>query len=341
MIGDSRKIMSPLPRSQSIALTVLTAIIGGGSLLYAQSSVQGPPSAKPQPNGMFDLEVARFYEQQDRWKEAEQEYLQAGRVGTREIKQEAITAIQRLKNHRPSEPENFEFELAELYKEKGAWKEAEQHYAAAAKDAPKPVRDRALSGIKEARDHRWLEIFVDDVDQWLGYTARFLGIVFVLVILWRLWKVWRAMEIVPFEAPNDSTGKQVNFWLASALEEMPSAIGPIVFAGRDVLTKLPGVEGLEDPAQDVEIGAVKLPLADWIKLIKLPRVRVFGRWDAGEPTGTARARILRRRHIFGYAERESSLFSVPARPSDSQDLQLKLFAYDVLVKSIFLRRHGR
>ena len=290
---------------------------------------------------MFDLKVARFYEQQERWKEAEQEYLQAGRIGAPCVKKEAIAAIQRLKNHRPSEAENFEFDLAELYKERGAWKEAEQHYAVAAKDAPKPVRDRALSGIKEARDHRRFEIFVDDFDHWLGYAARFLGIAFVLVILRRLWKVWRAMEIVPFEAPSDSSGKQVNFWLAHALDEMPRTIGPVVFAGRDVLTKLPGVEGLPDPAQDVEIGAVKLPLADWIRLFKRPRVRVFGRWDAGAPTGIARASMLLRRRLFGYVERDYSLFPVPSGAGNSQDLQLKLFAYDVLVKSIYLRHYGR
>jgi len=319
----------------------ISVVIGAGSLLFAQTSSKSTRrlASKPEPAGMFDLQLGKFYEKQERWKEAEQEYVQAGRIGAPGVKKEALAAIERLKIYRPSDNENFEFDLAKLYEDGEHWQEAEQHYAAAAKGETKQVRDLALQGVQRARAHRGWEEFWGDFDRWLGYLARVLGLLFLVVIAYRLWRVWRTMEIVPFEAGNDNASKQVNFSLASALEGLPQIVGPVVFTGNDVLTKLPGVEGLPDPVQDIEIGGVKLPLTDWIKMIRLPKVRVVGRWDTG--MRSAQARIFGRRWIFRYLEKRSSRFYVPAEAGDTQELRLRLFAYDVLIKSIFLRRYGR
>lgn len=337
MIGN-RRDMQPRIWSSFLVMEVCLVLAGGAGLI-AQTPSKTPLAQKQPPAGMFDLQVAQSYEKQERWKEAEQEYLQAGRVGAPCVKKEALAALDRLKKHRPSDRENFDFELAKLYEDEHQWPEAEQHYAAAAKGETKVVRDAALDGVKRAGDHLRVEHFVGEFDRWLGYAARLLALAFVVVLARRLYKVRKSMEIVPFEAENDNGAKQVNFVLASALEDMPNVVGPKVFAGTEVLTKLPGVEGLPDPAQDVEIGGVKLPLTEWIKMIRLPKVRVLGCWDFG--MRTARARVLRRTWPFSYAEKRSSRFYVPSEPGDAQELQLRLFAYDVLIKSIFLKRYGR
>ncbi len=338
-----RRTRRVLPLGLAVALFVAFP------LLYAQSpSTSGAPKhqTRQQPAGMFDLQVARLYESLHRWKEAEQEYIQAGRIGAPCVKKEALAAIERLKVHRPSDEENFEFELGKFYEDDHAWKEAEQHYAAAAKDAPKPVRDLVLERLKNVREHRWVEEWFEDFDRWVGYVARVLGAAFLLVILWRIVKVWRAIEVKPFEASSDEAVKRVVFALSSAREGLPGVMGPVLATmGLNVvdvmpLIILPGLENaFPDPAEDLEVGEIKVPLANWIRMIKRPAIRVFGRWNVGGVTGIAQAQILRRRY-FGYRESSFSRFSVPSAAGDPQDRQLSLFAYDVLTRAVFSKLYG-
>jgi hypothetical protein len=104
---------------------------------------------------------------------------------------------------------------------------------------------------------------------------------------------------------------------------------------------LPGIENeFPDPAEDLEVGEVKMPLANWIRLINRPMIRVFGRWNVGQTTGTAHARILRRRFLSTYRESRIVRSTLDSAASDVRDWQLALFGYDVLVKAIFSRRYG-
>ena len=312
-----------------------------------QSSNVPLRKVRPEPAGMFDLEIARRYEKQSRWKEAEQEYLQAGRVGAPCVKKEALAAIERLSAHRPSDEENFESELGRFYEDNHNWKEAEQHYGTAAKDAPKPVRDRAMQDVKRVREHRWLEEGFEDFDRWLGYIARVLGGLFVLVVFWRIWKTRRGIRVMPFEASTDEANKLLVFSLSSAREELPSLLAPILatMPGNVVdflpLIILPGVENeFPDPAEDLEVGEIKLPVANWIRLINRPGIRVLGRWNVGHAMGAVQARILRRRFPVRYRESRLIRTSIDSTASPAQDRQLALFGYDVLVKAIFSRRYG-
>ncbi len=342
--------MNCMSRIRWLASRPLALVFFVCPLLCAQVSQTGTtsaPCADPQPAGMFDLQVARLYENLHRWKEAEQEYLQAGRIGAPCVKKEVLAAIERLKIHRASDEENFEFELGKVYKDSHRWKEAEQHYTAAAKDAPKPVRDQALEDVKRVREHRWLEEKVEDLDRILGYVARILGAAFIFVVLWRILKRRRAIQVMAFEAPKDEASKRVVFSLSSAREELPGLLAPVLATvGMNVvdfvpLIILPGLENeFPDPAEDMEVGEIKLPLANWIRLTNRPIVRVFGRWNVGETTGTVHARILRRRYLFAYGESRFSRSTVNSAASDIQDWQLTLFGYDVLVKAIFSRRYG-
>jgi hypothetical protein len=334
---------------RALPLGLAVALFVAFSIVYAQtpSNSRAPkPRTRRQPAGMFDLQVARLYESLNRWNEAEQEYIQAGRIGAPCVKKEALAAIERLKIHRPSDEENFEFELGTFYEDDHAWKEAEQHYASAAKDAPKPVRDLVLARLKNVHEHQSLAEWFEDFDRWLGYVARVLGAAFLLVILWRIVKVWGAIEVKPFEASSDEAVKRAAFALSSAREGLPQVIGPVLATMRtnvvDVMPMiiLPGLENaFLDPAEDLEVGEIKVPLANWIRMIKRPAIRVFGRWNVGGVTGIAQARILRRRY-FVYRESSFSRFTVPSAAGDPQDRQLSLFAYDVLVRAVFSKLYG-
>jgi len=338
-------------RNRWLLLLAMAIACGDLSLVYPQA----PPNnnaapmrrTRTRPAGLFDLEVARLYEGHGRWKEAEQEYLQAGRIGAPCVKKEALAAIERLRIHRPPDEENFEFELGQLYEGDHDWKDAEQHYAASAKDATKTVRDKALDAVKRMREHRLLDDYVEDFDRWAGYVARVLGLAFLFVVAWRFWKTRQAIEIMPFEAPSEEAIKRVIFSLSSAREALAGVLAPLLATtGTTVVDSIPLIilPGLEnefpDPAEDLEVGEIKLPLANWIRMFKSPRIRVFGRWSVGGITGTAQARILRRRRLFYYRESRTSSFSIPSAAGDPQDQQLSLFAYDVLIKAIFARLYG-
>lgn len=345
-----REYMRREYRIRFIALELLVLVLLCSGLLHAQagqngSAVSGPADALPAH--VFDLEAARRYEKQSRWKEAEQEYLQAGRTGEPWVKEEALAALDRLGAHRSADYENFDFELGKMYEDDHKWKDAEQHYVAAAKDAPKPVRDRLLLDVERVRKHLWLEEFSEAFDRCLGYIARALGVLFVLVIIGRIWKTRRGIQVMPFEAPTDDAIKRVVFSLSSAREELPNLLAP-VFAtmGSNVvdvlpLIILPGVENeFPDPAEDLEIGEVKIPLANWIRLINRPMVRVSGRWNVGQNTGTVQARILRRRFPSSYRESRIARSTLDSAATDARDRRLALFGYDVLVKAIYTRRYG-
>jgi hypothetical protein len=217
-------------RIRSLVPKSLVVVFLASPLLHAQlpqSGIVARGIVRRQPAGMFDLEAARRYEKLSRWKEAEQEYLQAGRVGAPCVRKEALAAIERLSVHRSADYENFDFELGKMYEDNHEWKDAEQHYAAAAKDAPRAVRDRLLLDVKRVREHLWLEEFSEDFDHWLGHIARVLGMLFVLVVIGRIWRTRRGIQVMPFEASTDEASKGVVFSLSSAREELPGLLAPV------------------------------------------------------------------------------------------------------------------
>jgi hypothetical protein len=188
---------------------------------------------------------------------------------------------------------------------------------------------------------------LEDFDRWAGYAARGLAVGFLFVVGWRVLKTRQAIEIMPFEAPSDEAIRRVIFSLSSAREALPGVLAPLLATtGTNVVDSIPLIilPGLEnefpDPAEDLEVGEIELPLANWIRMLKSPRIRVFGRWNVGGLTGTAQASILRRRRLFSYRGSRSSSFTVPSAAGDPQDRQLILFAYDVLIKAIFARLYG-
>jgi hypothetical protein len=337
-------------RSLECAARSLFVVLWASSFLHAQTPPCSDLAARgvhPQPAGMFDLEVARRYEKQSRWKEAEQQYLQAGRVGAPCLRKEALAAIERLSVHHTSDEENFESDLGKFYEDIQDWKDAEQHYAAGAMDAPKPIRDRALQNIAKAQEHLWFEDRVHDLDRWLGYFARALALMYLLVLLWRVRKMRRGIQVVPFEVSNEEANKRLIFSLSSAREELPSLLSPVLTTmGANVvdplpLIVLPGVENeFPDPAEDLEVGEVKLPLANWIRFFNRSAIRVSGRWQVGQTTGTIQGRILRRVFPLTYSQSRLIFARIDATASDAQDRQLLFFGYDVLVKAIFSRRYG-
>ncbi|MGA8220336.1 MAG: hypothetical protein WB780_01695 [Candidatus Acidiferrales bacterium] len=273
--------------------------------------------------------------------------MQAGKVGPPWMKQEALSAIGRLSVHRSADYENFDFELGKMYEDNKEWKDAEQHYAAAAKDAPRPVRDRILLDVERVRGHLWLEEFAEDFTRWLGYIATVLGLLFAIVLIWRVRKTRQGIQVMPFEGSSDDASKRIVFSLSSAREQLPNLLAPVVETmGPNVvdavpLIILPGVENeFPDPAQDLEISGVKLPLANWIQFINAPLVRVNGRWNVGQTTGMAQARIQRRRYLATFRDSRSVRSTVDSAATDARDRQLALFGYDVLVKAIYSRRYG-
>jgi hypothetical protein len=336
--------------SRFVALQLLVVVLLCPPLIHAQVSERDacvPRTARSQLAGMFDLEAARRYEKLSRWKEAEQEYLEAGRIGAPCVKKEALAAIERLNIYRSADYENFDFELGKMYEDNHEWKDAEQHYAAAAKDAPKPVRDRILLDVKRVRGHLLVEEFSDDFTRWLGYVATVLGLAFVVVVVRRLMKIRHAIKVMPFEGSTEDAGRRIVFSLSSAREQLPSLLAPVLetmspnVVDAVPLIILPGVDNaFRHPVEDLEISGVKLPLSNWIQLMDSPLVRVYGRWDVGQTSGTAQARIQRRRALTTYRDSRFVRSTIDSVATDARDQQLALFAYDVLVQAIYVRRYG-
>jgi hypothetical protein len=336
-------------RRFDLPAVVLFILVAAPTLKSEQVSPTVPNSTTGhrQPQGAFDLDVARLYEKQFRWKEAEQEYLQAGRIGATCIKKEALAGIERLSAHRPADEESFESELGKLYEEIGDWKDAELHYSQAAKDAPKPIRDVALKNVARVHEHLWIQERIEDFDRWVGYVARGLALLYLVVLLSRLYRMRRGIQFMAFEVSADEANKRLSFALSSAREDLPSLLSPVLttMAANVVdsvpLIMLPGVENeFPDPAEDLEVGEIKLPLANWIRFFNHAAVRVSGRWQVGQTTGNLQARILRRSFPMTYNQSRLASARIDSGASDAQDQQLRFFGYDVLVKAIFSRRYG-
>lgn len=303
-------------------------------------------ASNAQVQGLFDLNVAQQYEEESHWKEAEQEYLQAGRVGPPCVQIEAMDGIKRISAHRASGEESFEFELGKFYENAHDWKDAEQHYAAAATDGTQFQRDSALKNVARVHAHLWLQDEVDSLDRRLGYVARALAIIYLVVLAFRLAKIRNGLRVMPFEVSNEEADKRINFALSAARDELPSLLSPVLTTmNANVVDTLPLIvlPGLEnefpDPAEDLEFGEIKLSLANWIRVVNRSAVRVSGRWQVGQKVGTAQARILRRAFLMSYKQRFVVLRQVKSEGSDAQDRDLRFLGYDVLVKAIFARRY--
>lgn len=296
--------------------------------------------------GSFDLQMGKCYEQQWRWKEAEQEYLQAGRVGTVDVKNEAFAGLQRIAIHHSSDVDSAESDLGKFYEDRDEWKEAEQHYTASAKDLNGERRTSVLTTAAKVHEKLWLQEGFENLYRYIGYLVSFLVVVYLGIVINRVCRIRRSIQIMPVATSTDESRQRLIFALTTAREELPSLLAPVLTnTFEDVIDAmpvviLPGIEDqLPDATEDLEIGEVKLPIGPWVKLFSRPAVRVFSSWNVGFDAGSAKARIERRRFMNGYREDTRIRTVVVPVASEIQENQITLFAYDVLVKAILLRRN--
>lgn len=293
--------------------------------------------------GMFDIEVAQRYEKLHRWKEAEQEYLAAGHNGAVCVKKMALDGIRRIEPYRPADDApGFEFDLAEFYASQGDWKNAEQHYAAAGKDALPTVKAAAIAAVRKVYEHQEFQHQVEDFDRWAGYLARLLGLFLVPLILYGIVQVWSAIRCEPFLAPREEDSRRIGFSLADTREMLPDLMAPLMKATRanviDILPLiiLPGLDGkFGEPIEDLEVGEAKLPIGKWAAILRRPKVKIEGRWNVGGTMGSAHARIALRAGFFWFRERRVCQAPVASAAGDLQELDLMLFSCDVLVKAVY------
>jgi hypothetical protein len=345
--------MPRLFRSRAFPLVFLVVTLAVPFNVQTQGSSPCDAAGQPpgdRPAGAFDLELAKRYEKMSRWKEAEQEYIQAARVGAPCIAKEALAAVERLKFNRASDDQVFDLDLARKYEAMHEWKDAEQHYAAAGKDAPLNVREESLDGAARMRGKPsvWLQELVDTLDRYVGYLARFLVLLIIIQMISLIRKNRTAVQFMPFESTTDGGAKLILFWISSARDGLPNLLAPVRRMSRSnvvdalPLIILPGIDNLPDPAQNLTFGPATLPLANLIPLVNVPIVRVYGRWVIGQTTGTAQAQIKVRKGRFSsqFNEEDSGYSNVDSAASPAQDRQLALFGYDVLVKAIYARDYA-
>jgi hypothetical protein len=184
------------PRWSNVSIRTALAAVAACALLMSTPAygVDICRTQRNQPRGCFDLQLARKYEGWERWKEAEQEYIQAGRVGAPCVRKEALDALDKLNNLQPIIPvsncsdqpcrttacecskrqpndSNFEFDLGEHYRQLGASKQAEEHYASAGKDQAASEWPKTLEEIDVARQQKDFNFELALAGKYLGLGA--------------------------------------------------------------------------------------------------------------------------------------------------------------------------
>jgi tetratricopeptide (TPR) repeat protein len=119
--------------------------------------------------------------------------------------------------------------------------------------------------------------------------------------------------------------------LFSASGESPRSMPPNVESGFPFTGEIElQLETPEPP--ELEIGGIKLPLKQILQFVAVPRVRVSGCWFIGQATGNAYAEVERR----GWTKFEQHSIvrrAIVSTPGAAQDKDLRIFAYDVLMRA--------
>jgi len=230
---------------------------------------------------------------------------------------------------------------AKLLEEQDDWKDAEQSYLDLLKSDPAaaPEVADALNRIRPRLfGKRWAEAFDRDA----ANAGRVLLVVSVLAIISitvrAIVKARRSIQFLPFLASTDGGAKQIAFWLARSHAELTSPSEPFVFSPALTMSLplllLPNqMPPLAPPLSEVpEFEIAGFKLKPFTLVLALPRVRVSGGWMVGSTSGSAYAQIELRRGM-GFESHSVIDRPIESAPGTGQDRDLRLFAYDVLMKA--------
>jgi hypothetical protein len=313
-----------------------------------------PPVEKKSPpkadESVFAFDAAKKYEDLGEWEKAEEQYLKAGASATSDLRQRSLDGAIRVRKNLREQKRQTALTSAKLLEEQERWKDAEQAYLDLLKSDPQTERD-VTSALDRIRPHipgpRWGEPF----DEYAATIGRILLVPAFLVVVLALWvsclavrKTRRSILLMPFGGATDESTKQIAFWMQRVRGELRSAALPLFSAGESLRSMPAGVESgfpftgevelqletLEPP--ELEIGGIKLPLKQIMQFVAVPRVRVSGGWFNGQVTGSAYAEVERR--VWTRFEHHAIIRrAVVSLPGADQDRDLRIFAYDVLMRA--------
>jgi tetratricopeptide (TPR) repeat protein len=312
-------------------------------------STRKPPS-KPASESLFVLAAAQKYETLGEWDKAEEEYLKAGRGLPPDLQKSALAGVVRMREKLRQQRVHTALASAGLLEDQDRWKDAEQSYIDLLKSDPEAEPDvaAALRRIKpRLLGPRWSESF-DDYGAKIGRFLLVLAILLVLfaitISLLAVHRTRESIQLVPFTGSTDDSAKQIAFWMQRVRAELRSAALPLSsgLGGSQIMA--PNVDSgfpfagavdlqpeMAEPPE-LEIGGVKLPLKEIMQFVAIPRVRISGFWFVGQAGGNAYAEVeLRNWTKF----RHLSLIrrAVSSTAGAQQDKDLRIFAYDVLMKA--------
>jgi hypothetical protein len=119
--------------------------------------------------------------------------------------------------------------------------------------------------------------------------------------------------------------------LFSGSEGSPQSMSPSVESGFPFTGEIElQLETLEPP--ELEIGGIKLPLKQIMQFVAVPRVRVSGCWLIGQVTGNAYAEV-ERRSWTKFEQHSIVRRAIVSAPGVAQDKDLRIFVYDVLMRA--------
>jgi tetratricopeptide (TPR) repeat protein len=314
-----------------------------------QVGKKAPPKAADESAFAFD--AAKKYEGLGEWEKAEEQYLKAGASATPDLRQSSLAGAIRVRENLRWQKRHTALISAKLLEDQERWKDAEQAYLNLLKSDPQTEREVTVA-LDRIRPHipgpRWSEAF----DEYVAIIGRLLVVLAVLAIVLALWvsclavrKTRRSILLVPFSGATDESTKQIAFWMQRVRAELRSAALPLFSASGGSLQNLPpSVESgfpftgevelqLETPEPpELEIGGIKLPLKQIMQFVSVPRVRVSGCWFIGQVTGNAYAEVERRAWTK-FVQHSIVRRAVVSSPGADQDKDLRIFAYDVLMRA--------
>lgn len=315
-----------------------------------QTGKSGKTASQPQPvvKLSFAMAAAQRYEDLSEWEKAEEQYLKAGNDPTPGAQQASLAAIVRVRQRLKQQKRDDALGAAKLLEDQQRWKEAEQSYLDLLKSDLGAERQVA-AGLARLQPRLWgkrwpeaFDVFAADLGRLLLVISILLALLLLVIAARTIFKVRRSVLFLPFQASSESSAKQVAFWLDRTRAELRSPAPPLLLSP-SLISGLPFIcmpdlpEQFPEPAV-LEVGGVKLPLKQLTQIVGVPRVRVSGGWMVGSTTGDAYAEVERRR----WAEFESHAVvtrTIVSSPGGAQDRDLRLFAYDVLIKAGSVYEH--
>lgn len=311
-----------------------------GSAQTGRPATTTPQSRPQQPVELsFALAAGQQYEQLGEWEKAEEQFLKAANDPTPGARQTALTAIVRVRRSLRDQRRHSALAAARLLEDQERWKEAEQTYLDLLKSDPGATMEvgDALSRLRpRLNGKRWAEAF----DETAANTGRVLLVLSVVLVLsvagYAISKARRCIQFLPFRGSSDTGAKQIAFWLGRVRAELrapaaPSFLSPSLVSGLPFI-RMPDLPEQLSESPELEVGGIKLPLKQLTQIVGVPRVRVSGGWMVGSITGDAYAEIERRRGAE-FEPHSVITRAIASSPGDVQDRDLRLFAYDVLIKA--------